>query len=84
MIALAGAATWELVLYETVMFAVVRFQHANVGVPAGLGPRRQAGLRGEGRRLGRGVGEGAPEAACEAIQRGVVRSENTVFLVVRP
>lgn len=31
-----GVHLWELVLYETVMFAVVQFHHANVALPAGL------------------------------------------------
>ena len=35
-IVLVGAHAWELVLYETLMFAVVQFHHANVGLPAGL------------------------------------------------
>ena len=29
-----GAAAWHLVLYETLMFAVVQFHHANVALPA--------------------------------------------------
>lgn len=33
-ILLFGIALWELVLYETVMFAVVQFHHANVNLPA--------------------------------------------------
>lgn len=33
LIALFGVYLWELVLYETIMFAVVQFHHANVGVP---------------------------------------------------
>lgn len=33
-ILLVGIALWELVLYETVMFAVVQFHHANVNLPA--------------------------------------------------
>lgn len=33
---LLGVHLWELVLYETVMFTVVQFHHANVGLPAGL------------------------------------------------
>ncbi len=32
-ILLFGIYLWELVLYETVMFAVVQFHHANVGLP---------------------------------------------------
>ncbi|MEX0945160.1 MAG: sterol desaturase family protein [Balneolaceae bacterium] len=32
LIALFGVYLWELVLYETVMFAVVQFHHANVGL----------------------------------------------------
>lgn len=35
-ILLAGVHLWELVLYETAMFAVVQFHHANVGLPAWL------------------------------------------------
>lgn len=35
-ILLLGVHLWELVLYETVMFAVVQFHHANVGLPAGV------------------------------------------------
>ncbi len=35
-ILLAGVYLWELVLYETVMFAVVQFHHANVALPAWL------------------------------------------------
>jgi len=35
-IVLAGVHLWELVLYETVMFAVVQFHHANVALPDGL------------------------------------------------
>lgn len=31
-----GVHLWELVLYETVMFAVVQFHHANVALPAWL------------------------------------------------
>lgn len=34
LIALFGVYAWELVLYETIMFAVVQFHHANVTVPA--------------------------------------------------
>ncbi len=30
---LIGATAWELVLYETMMFAVVQFHHANIGLP---------------------------------------------------
>jgi len=33
---LFGIFLWELVLYETVMFAVVQFHHANVNLPAWL------------------------------------------------
>ena len=33
---LIGATAWELVLYETIMFAVVQFHHANLGLPAWL------------------------------------------------
>lgn len=33
-IVLLGVHLWELVLYETMMFAVVQFHHANVGLPA--------------------------------------------------
>ena len=33
---LVGIHLWELVLYETLMFAVVQFHHANVGVPPRL------------------------------------------------
>ena len=32
-IVLVGAYLWELVLYETLMFAVVQFHHANVALP---------------------------------------------------
>ena len=35
-ILLVGVHLWELVLYETVMFAVVQFHHANVGLPGWL------------------------------------------------
>ncbi|MEF8797058.1 MAG: sterol desaturase family protein [Salinivenus sp.] len=35
-ILLAGVYLWELVLYETVMFAVVQFHHANIALPAWL------------------------------------------------
>ncbi|MFO7976576.1 MAG: hypothetical protein R6V12_18300 [Candidatus Hydrogenedentota bacterium] len=33
LIALFGVYLWELVLYEMIMFAVVQFHHANVGLP---------------------------------------------------
>ena len=33
---LLGVYAWELLLYETLMFAVVQFHHANIGLPAGL------------------------------------------------
>ncbi len=33
LIALFGAYVWELVLYETMMFAVVQFHHANIALP---------------------------------------------------
>lgn len=33
LIVLAGLYAWELVLYETVMFAIVQFHHANVKLP---------------------------------------------------
>ncbi|MEL6616001.1 MAG: sterol desaturase family protein [Bacteroidota bacterium] len=33
---LIGATAWELVLYETLMFAVVQFHHANIGVGSRL------------------------------------------------
>lgn len=33
---LVGIHLWELVVYETLMFAVVQFHHANVGLPAWL------------------------------------------------
>lgn len=33
-IVLLGATAWEVVLYETLMFAVVQLHHANVGLPA--------------------------------------------------
>ena len=36
LIALFGAYVWELVLYETMMFAVVQFHHANVALPEKL------------------------------------------------
>ena len=35
-LALIGATAWELVLYETMMFAVVQFHHANLGLPSWL------------------------------------------------
>ncbi|NNE35313.1 MAG: sterol desaturase family protein [Rhodothermales bacterium] len=35
-ILLFGVYVWELVLYETVMFAVVQFHHANIAVPEPL------------------------------------------------
>ncbi len=35
-LALAGIHIWELALYETMMFAVVQFHHANVGLPGWL------------------------------------------------
>ena len=35
-IALLGVYAWELLLYETLMFAVVQFHHANVGLPPWL------------------------------------------------
>lgn len=35
-IALVGVYAWELVLYETLMFAVVQFHHANLGLPSGI------------------------------------------------
>ena len=34
LIALVGAYAWELILYETMMFAVVQFHHANIVLPA--------------------------------------------------
>ncbi|MEM1053934.1 MAG: sterol desaturase family protein [Bacteroidota bacterium] len=34
LIVLLGVTAWELVLYETLMFAVVQLHHANVGFPA--------------------------------------------------
>ena len=34
LIALAGVYVWELILYETMMFAVVQFHHANIVLPA--------------------------------------------------
>lgn len=33
LIVFVGAYAWELLLYETLMFAVVQFHHANVGLP---------------------------------------------------
>ena len=36
LILLLGIHVWELVLYETVLFAVVQFHHANLGLPAGV------------------------------------------------
>lgn len=33
LIVLVGIYAWELLLYETMMFAVVQFHHANVGLP---------------------------------------------------
>ena len=36
LILILGVYVWELVLYETIMFAVVQFQHANVAVPPAL------------------------------------------------
>ncbi|MDX1531724.1 MAG: sterol desaturase family protein [Rhodothermales bacterium] len=36
LIVLVGVYAWELLLYETLMFAVVQFHHANVGLPARL------------------------------------------------
>ncbi len=36
LIALVGAYAWELILYETMMFAVVQFHHANVALPPRL------------------------------------------------
>ena len=33
LIVLLGVYAWELLLYETIMFAVVQFHHANIGVP---------------------------------------------------
>ncbi len=41
LIALAGAYAWELILYETMMFAVVQFHHANIVLP----PRLDRALR---------------------------------------
>ena len=36
LIVLIGAYAWELLAYETLMFAVVQFHHANVGLPPSL------------------------------------------------
>lgn len=36
LIVLFGVHFWELVLYETLLFAVVQFHHANIGVPERL------------------------------------------------
>ncbi len=36
LIVLLGVYAWELLLYETIMFAVVQFHHANIGVPPRL------------------------------------------------
>ncbi len=36
LIVLLGVYVWELLLYETLMFAIVQFHHANVGVPSSL------------------------------------------------
>ncbi|MEP0548865.1 MAG: sterol desaturase family protein [Rhodothermales bacterium] len=36
LIVLIGAYAWELLVYETMMFAVVQFHHANVGLPPAL------------------------------------------------
>ena len=36
LIVLLGVYAWELLLYETIMFAVVQFHHANIGVPPAL------------------------------------------------
>lgn len=36
LIAVLGVYAWELLLYETIMFAVVQFHHANIGVAPGL------------------------------------------------
>ena len=36
LIALTGVYAWELVLYETALFAVVQFHHANVALPERL------------------------------------------------
>ena len=41
LIVLLGVWAWELVLYETLMFAVVQFHHANVALP----PRLDRALR---------------------------------------
>jgi sterol desaturase/sphingolipid hydroxylase (fatty acid hydroxylase superfamily) len=35
-IALLGLQLWELALYETAMFTVVQFHHANIALPAWL------------------------------------------------
>ncbi len=35
-ILLLGARAWEMVLYETLLFAVVQFHHANIGLPEWL------------------------------------------------
>lgn len=35
-IALLGVRLWELAIYETLMFAVVQFHHANIGLPGWL------------------------------------------------
>ena len=36
LIVLLGVYAWELLLYETIMFGVVQFHHANIGVPPRL------------------------------------------------
>ena len=36
LIVLLGVYAWELLLYETIMFAVVQFHHANIAVPPRL------------------------------------------------
>lgn len=36
LILIVGAYVWELVIYETLMFAVVQFHHANISVPDAL------------------------------------------------
>ena len=36
MIAFFGLQLWELALYETAMFTVVQFHHANIALPAPL------------------------------------------------
>ncbi len=36
LIALFGVYLWELVLYETIMFTVVQFHHANIGLPKNI------------------------------------------------